>query len=156
MCNPVACLVVLFVKRPMKFIFAVVMLVVTGMHANSQCDKKVTWYGVKGEMYDANGGLLDTKSDSIFLVTEPQKVSVRFKSDDKELEGTVTKKSCDWKEPYKNGKTVYNTTVSLDGVNSSAVFAVEAKDGKITLTLEIDARGGRKFVIYLDTYKEGK
>ena len=140
----------------MKFILAVVMLVVSGMQANSQCDKKVTWYAVKGEMYDANGGLLDTKSDSIFLVTEPQKVSLRFKSDEKELEGTVTQKKCDWKEPYKNGKTVYNTTVLLDGVSSSAVFTVEAKNGKIILTLEIDARGGRKFVIYLDSYKEVK
>ena len=140
----------------MKLILAVVMLVVTGMQANSQCDKKVTWSGVKGEMYDTNGGLLDTKSDSIFLVTEPQKITVRFKSDEKELEGTVTQKTCDWKEPYKNGKTVYNTTVLLDGVSSSAVFTVEAKDGKVILTLEIDARGGRKFVIYIDNYKEVK
>jgi hypothetical protein len=140
----------------MKFILAIVMLVVTGMQANSQCDKNVTWYAVKGEMYDTNGGLLDTKSDSIFLVTEPQKISLRFKSDDKELEGTVTKKSCDWKEPYKNGKTVYNTTVILDGVSSSAVFTLEATNGKIILTLEIDSRGGRKFVIYIEGYKEVK
>lgn len=140
----------------MKFILAVVMLVVTGMQANSQCDKQVSWYGVKGEMYDANGGLLDTKLDSIFLVTDPQKISLRFKSDDKELEGTVAKKSCEWKEPYKNGKTVYNTTAFLDGVSTSAVFTVEARDGKITLTVEIDARAGRKFVIYIDGYKEVK
>lgn len=140
----------------MKFILAVVMLVVTGMQANSQCDKKVTWYAVKGEMYDANGGLLDTKLDSIFLVTEPQKITLRIKSDEKDLEGTVTQKSCDWKEPYKNGKTVYNTTMFIDGVSSSAIFTVEAKDGKVILTLEIDARAGRKFIIYIDKYDEVK
>jgi hypothetical protein len=33
---------------------------------------------------------------------------------------------------------------------------VEAKDGKITLSLEIEARQGRKFLIYIDRYEEAK
>jgi hypothetical protein len=140
----------------MKAILVFFILFVSGLQAISQCDKKVTWYGTKGEMFDASGTLLDTKEDSIFLETDPQKITLKFKSDQKELEGTVTEKTCDWKEPFRNGKTVYHTSVSMDGTTSKAIFTVEAKDQKITLSLEIESMAGRKFLIYLDRYKEAK
>ena len=140
----------------MKIIFAFLMLVVTGMHANSQCDKKVKWSGAKGEMYDINGALLDTRLDSIFLETDPQTISLRFQSDNKALEGTINEKTCDWKEPFRNGKSVYHATVSIDGQTSNATFIVEAKDQKITLSVEIDIRQGRKFLIYIDKVEQVK
>jgi len=140
----------------MKTILFFVMLVVTGIQANSQCDKKVSWYATKGEMYNTNGDLLDKKQDSIFFDTDPQKITLRFKSDDKALEGTITEKNCDWKEPFRNGKTVYHAAVFVDGVNSNATFIVEAKDGKITLSLVMEARMERKFLIYIDSFKEVK
>jgi len=140
----------------MKAILVFFILLVTSLQAISQCNKKVTWYAAKGDMLDANGGVLDSKQDSIFLETDPQKITLRFKSDQNQLEGTVKEKTCDWKEPFKNGKTVYHTTVSLDGNLSNAIFTVEARDGKITLLLEIEAREGRKFLIYIDRYEETK
>jgi len=140
----------------MKTILFFVMLVVTGIQANSQCDKKISWYATKGEMYNTNGDLLDTKQDSIFFDTDPQKISLRFKLDDKALEGTITEKNCDWKEPFRNGKTVYHAAVLMDGVGSNATFTIEAKDGKITLSLVMEARKERKFLIYIDSFKEVK
>ncbi|HKC35180.1 MAG TPA: hypothetical protein VKB95_03925 [Chitinophagaceae bacterium] len=138
----------------MKTILFFVMLVATGIQANSQCDKKVTWYATKGEMYNTNGALLDTKLDSIFLETDAKTISLRFKFDDKPLEGTITEKICDWKESFRNGKTVYHATVFVDGISSNAIFTVEAKDGKITLSLEIEVRKERKFLIYISKYEE--
>ncbi|HET9276539.1 MAG TPA: hypothetical protein VFN95_00085 [Flavitalea sp.] len=140
----------------MKTILVSSILFVSSLQAISQCDKKVTWYGSKGEMFDTNGTLLDTKVDSIFFETDPQKITLRFKTDQQSLEGTVMEKTCDWKEPFKNGKTVYHTTVSVDGRTSNAIFTVEAKDQKITLSLDIKAMEGRKFLIYLDRYEEAK
>ncbi len=140
----------------MKAILVSFILFATSLQAISQCNKKVTWYAAKGDMLDANGGVLDSKHDSIFLETDPQKITLRFKSDQNQLEGTVKEKTCDWKEPFKNGKTVYHTTVTLDGSLSNAIFTVEARDGKITLLLEIEAREGRKFLIYIDRYEEAK
>jgi hypothetical protein len=140
----------------MKVFIAILLLVVTGIQANSQCDKKIKWSGAKGEMYNTDGGLLDTKHDSIFLETDGQKISLTFQSDDKPLEGTVTSKVCEWKEPFKNGKSVYHATVNIEGVNSNAVFTLEAKDQKITLSLEIEERKGIRFLIYFDKYEEVK
>jgi hypothetical protein len=140
----------------MKAILISFILFVTSLQGVSQCDKKVTWYASKGDMLDTNGTLLDRKEDSIFFETEPQKITLRFKNDQKTLEGTVKEKTCDWKEPFRNGKSVYHATVSIDGSTSNATFTVEAKDQKITLLLEIEARAGRKFLIYIDKYEEAK
>ena len=140
----------------MKAICISLILFVASSQAIAQCDKKVTWYASKGEMYDASGALLDTKQDSIFLETDPQKIMLRFKSDQKALEGTVNEKTCDWKEPFRNGKTVYHASVFLDDKTSNAVFTVEGKDGKIKLSLSMEARPDKKFIIYIDTYEEVK
>jgi hypothetical protein len=140
----------------MKAILISFILFITSLQAISQCDKKVTWYASKGEMFDASGNLLDTKIDSIFLETDPQKITLRAKSDQKTLEGTVKEKTCDWKEPFRNGKTVYHATVTIDDSPSNAIFTVEARDGKITLSLTIEARADIKFLIYIDRYEEVK
>ena len=140
----------------MKTIFLAFILFISCLQAISQCDKKIKWYATKGEMYDTNGELLDTKNDSIFLETDTQKISLRFQSDNKDLEATIKEKICDWKEPFKNGRTVYHTTSVLDDQISDATFTVEAKDGKMILWVEIEIRQGRKFKIYLDKYEEIK
>lgn len=140
----------------MKTILLLFILLATGLQAISQCDKKVTWYGSKGEMFDASGTLLDTKIDSIFIETDPQKITSKFKADNKALEGTVKEKICDWKEPFRNGKTVYHATVTIDDSPSNAIFTIEARDGKITLSLTIEAMADKKFLIYIDRYEEAK
>lgn len=132
-----------------------ILLVAIGLGAAAQCDQKVSWYASKGEMYDTKGTLLDTKIDSIFIETDPQKISVRFKSDQNSLEGTIKDKACDWKVPFKTGKAIYHTDVSLEGTTSNATFILEGKDGKITLTVVVDARADKKYVIYIDGYSKG-
>jgi hypothetical protein len=141
----------------MKIILAFVMLVVTGMQANSQCDKKTVWHASKADMVDASGNLLQRKEAVIIFETDSQKLSLSFKeSAEAGLEGTVKEKTCDWKEPFKNGKTVYHTTVSIDGRTSNASFTVEAKEAKIVLTIEIEIMNGKKFLIYIDSFEEVK
>ena len=140
----------------MKAICISLILFLASSQVIAQCDKKVTWYASKGDMVDISGNVLDTKVDSIFFETDPQKITLRFKADQKTLEGTVKEKTCDWREPFRNGKTIYHASVTVDGTLSDAVFIVEAKEGKITLSLEIEARQGRKFLIYIDRYEEAK
>jgi hypothetical protein len=140
-----------------KTILAFVILFITGLQAMAQCDKKVTWQASKADMFDAKGNLLQSKEGIITVETDPQKITVSFKESPEDgLEGTITEKTCDWKDAFKNGKTVYHTTVYVDGKNSNAIFTVEAKDGKITISVEIEIMEGRKFVIYVDTFEEVK
>ena len=141
----------------MKVIIAIVVLFFTGLQANSQCENKVTWYASKADMVDASGSVLQTKEGVIILETGPQKVSLSFReSTEAGLEGIVKEKICDWKEPFKNGKTVYRTTVSIDGRTSNASFTLEATEGKILLSVEIESMAGKKFLVYINRYEESK
>ena len=140
-----------------KILVVLAMMLLTGLHAISQCDKKIKWNSSKAEMYDTNGALLDTKTGIITVETDQQKISLSFKeSSERGLEGTIKEKTCDWKEAFSNGKTIYHTTVNVDGKTSDAIFTVEAKDGKTTITLAIEMMAGKKFLIYIDTYEEVK
>ena len=141
----------------MKIILAFVMLVATGLQAKSQCDKKVVWHASKVDMIDTKGNLLQNKEGMILFETDPQKLSLSFKESTEEgLEGMVKAKSCEWKEPFRNGKSNYNTTVTIDGRSSNAIFTLEAKESKIVLTVEIEIMEGRKFQVYIDNYEEIK
>ena len=140
-----------------KILIALAMILLTGLHGISQCDKKIKWNSSKAEMFDTNGALLDTKTGIITVETDQQKISVSFKeSTEAGLEGTIKDKTCDWKEAFRNGKTIYHTTVNIDGKTSDATFTVEAKDSKTTITLAIEMMEGKKFLIYIDTYEEVK
>jgi len=141
----------------MKVILAFVMLLVTVLQANSQCDKKVVWHASKADMFDAKGNLLQSKEGIIIFETDSQKVSLNFKeSTEAGIEGIVMKKICEWKEPFKNGKAIYHTPVSIDGKTSNAIFTLEAKEGKTVLSVEIEIMDGKKFLIYIDSYEEVK
>ena len=140
-----------------KILIALAITLLTGFHGISQCDKKIKWSSSKAEMFDTNGALLDTKTGTIIVETDQQKISVVFKeSTEAGLEGIIKEKTCDWKEAFRNGKTIYHTTVNIDGKTSDAKFTIEAKDGKTIITLAIEIMEGKKFLIYVDTYEEVK
>ena len=140
-----------------KIIFLSVLFFVTGLNAMSQCDKKVAWHASKVDMFDAKGSFLQTKEATIIVETDPKKVTLSFKESSEDgLEGTVTEKVCDWKKAFADGKTVYHATVFVDGRTSNATFTVEAKDGKVTVSADIEMMEGRKFVVYVNTYEEVK
>ena len=133
------------------------MILLTGLQGISQCDKKIKWNATKADMFDAKGTLLESKAAAILVETDQQKISISFKESAEDgLEGPIKEKTCDWKEAFKNGKTIYHTVVNIDGKTSNAVFTIEAKDGKITVLVDIEMMEGRKFLIYIDTYEEIK
>lgn len=140
-----------------KIIIALAVILLTGFHGISQCDKKMKWHATKADMVDGKGNLLDSKAATIVVETDQQKISVSFKESAEDgLEGPIKEKICDWKEAFKNGKTIYHTTVNVDNKTSNATFTMEAKDGKITIFVDIEIMEGRKFIIYIDTYEEIK
>lgn len=108
-------------------------------------------------MFDGKGTLIQSKAATIVVETDQQKISVLFKESTEDgLEGTLKEKTCDWKEAFRNGKTVYRAAINIDGKTSNAVFTLGAKDGEITMSVDIEILEGRKFLIYIDSYEEVK
>ncbi len=140
-----------------KIVIALGLMLLAGLHGISQCDKKIKWHATKADMLDAKGVLLDTKLASIIVETDSQKITVSFKESTEDgLDGTIKEKTCEWEDAFKNGKSVYHTNVNIDGKTSNAIFTLEAKEGKVTILVDIEIMEGRKFLIYIDTYEEIK
>ena len=140
-----------------KIIFVLAVILLTSFHAISQCDRKMKWHATKADMFDAKVTLLDSKEGTIIVETDTQKITVSFKESTEDgLDGTIKEKQCNWKDPFKNGKTVYHSNVNVDGKTSKAMFTIEAKEGQITISVDIEIMDGRKFLIYVDSYEELK
>ena len=145
----------------MKKIFFLVVAVLTfGLIAVAQCDKKVTWTASKGEFVDASGNVEQTMNEKI--VVEMDKKSIVLKHGDKEddaLTGEIKELTCEWKVPYKNGKTGFKSQLAEpNGDMKNAAITIEGIEGKIIITVDVTDPSGsgdnKKIKIYVDSYKE--
>jgi len=136
----------------MKKIFLLAAFLITGYFAMSQCENHVTWTASKGEMIDENGNVMDTKVGKIVIETSRTSFSLIF--DDNEMEalrGNVKEVTCEWKTPYKTGKTTFKSSISGGNETRDGEVTIEGKDDKITILLDTKQR---KFRFVVDSHKE--
>jgi len=142
-------------KKTLLFM-AFATLVTSGLFA--QCDKKVTWTASKGEFLDEAGNLQDTKDVKVIVQTSKEEIILVHSDDESDtLKGKVREITCDWKEPFKNGKITLKTDLTeRSGEYASSMITIEAKDAHITITIHIEQPDGRKVQIRIpvDSYKE--
>lgn len=133
--------------------FALVLFTATASMA--QCDKKIKWQGAKGELVDADGNVVDTKEATFVIIADAKTISIEITEEqNSKLESNVTETTCEWKEAFKSGKSIYKTTfVGPDGQTSASTITIEAKDGKLTAVVEMEKLDGRKVKIQLDKYE---
>ncbi len=121
--------------------------------SDAQCDKKVVWSSVKEEFLNDSGQVEHAGEDSVIIETSNTSVLVNHNNiPQDELKGTVTGISCDWKEPYKNGKTTIKTNLTeASGESNEGTITIEGKDGQISIILEVH---GKRIKIYVAKYEE--
>jgi hypothetical protein len=136
-------------------LLAIALVLFTGVASFAQCDKKVKWKATKAELIDENGQVADTKEGNINITADSKTITLEIEeSPNDKLEGTVNESSCEWKEAFKNGKMVLKASLNeRDGDVSPGTITIEGKDGKLTITLEIEKMNGRKVRIAIDKYE---
>lgn len=140
-----------------KTILALAIILLTGISAVAQCDKKVKWQASRAEMLDANGQVVDKKEGTIILTVDSKNFALEIKeAPNDRLEGPVAETTCEWKEAFKTGKSTFKIT-QLQGAGdmNSASFVIEGRDGKVTIELQLEKMkvDGGKVVIYVDKYE---
>jgi hypothetical protein len=89
----------------MKKQFLILALTLTaGISSYAQCDKKNTLSSSATEYYNSKMELIKTV-DEVTTVEYDSK-SITIMPGDHTMEGTISSATCDWKTPYKEGKTV--------------------------------------------------
>lgn len=70
------------------------------------------------------------------------------------LTGKVKEVQCDWKVPFKEGKTVIKTDlVDPSGDTKDATITIEGKNGKITLLAEAKERPDQKMQLEVNRFE---
>jgi hypothetical protein len=136
---------------------ALAILVLTTITGNGQCHRKINWKAAKAELLDEKGQVIDTKKGAIVMSTDKSTLSLTIKdAPSQSMEGTIKDISCNWQHAFKEGKTVY--IADMHHANSSdkshGTFTIEARDGKITILMELEKLEGKKIRIPVEKYEE--
>jgi hypothetical protein len=139
-----------------NFIIIILGLLTFSATSNAQCSKKVIWTASKAEFLDSNQNITKTLDEKVVVISS--KTEMKLTHSDKEddaLTGTVKDFSCNWKDAFKNGKTVIKADLSEpNGEIKNCVINIDAKDGKIIIMLDVNDADGKKIRIFVDSYKE--
>ena len=137
-------------------LLALVIAVTIGLSGYAQCDKKSIISSSKTEHLDANGEV-QRSVDELSLIEFDKKEIIINAGDSPEMRGTIDSVTCDWKVPFKEGKTVLKVSlVDPNGQQISLTITIEGKDGKISFLAVMGDTQDRKIRITVDTFEEKK
>ena len=133
----------------LKTIIAALFLMVAGSTISfAQCDKTVTLTSSKTTHLDESGNVERTKDEKAVITITPTDITIVPGDEEHKMTGKITSKTCDWKVPFKEGKTVIKSIVSGDGGDDKDItVTIEGKGGKVTLTFEAVGLNGKIQVV---------
>lgn len=129
------------------------------LQGRAQCLTHVKYYASKMEVLDTTLTLQDTRDEPFSIETRADGFTgIRENEVADSLHGVLQKVTCDWKEPFKNGKiTMIADVHSQNGDDlSGATITIEAVEGKINITLRAKERPERVLRLVVDKYEELK
>jgi len=131
-------------------------LSVIGIASKAQCDQHVTWISANSEMIDSSGNIKGSKDVKTVVETSKTEVKISNPGDEGSgMEGTIKEYQCNWKEPFKTGKTIIKTDlVDPHGDVKHAILTIEGKDGKITITAKAEERPDEMIKLIISDHTE--
>src|SRR5256885_7782113 len=131
-----------------KILLSAFLITALGTISNAQCnkDKKITFTSSKTEYLDASNTVQDTKDEKTVMEINNNDITlVMNEQEDQKLTGTIKSSACDWKVPFKEGKSVIKATLSDPrGDTKNVTITIEGKDGKVTFLGEIEEMADKK------------
>lgn len=138
-----------------KQILLLLLSVATGIFSYGQCNKKIALYGSSFEMLNASDEV-QLKDDRAINIVYDSKL-ILFTPGDITMNGTVDSIKCDWKTPFKEGKTVIKCSIArTDGTTVNATLTIEGKNGQNILIAEFDGSDYQKLRLNLEKFEESK
>ncbi|MBC7849875.1 MAG: hypothetical protein H7Y31_09065 [Chitinophagaceae bacterium] len=140
----------------MKQIILSCLLLAGTISAIAQCDKKNLISSVKTEYLNEKLELQRTEDESSTVQYDNKEIIVS-PGNAPSMRGEIKSITCEWKTPYKEGKTVLKAALTGEsGDAMNITLTVENKEGKISVLFEIDDRPDRKIRLVVDKFEEVK
>ena len=142
-----------------KFLMAFVLLGTGTLTAVAQCDKKVVLTSSKTEHLRADSTVDRSMDEKSVLEFDKTNFTVTITSESAEehkMTGTVKSYTCDWKVPFKEGKTVLKATLADEHESHDITITISGKAGKISFLAEPDDMPDKKIRLVVDSFEEKK
>ncbi|HMI77565.1 MAG TPA: hypothetical protein VK484_02170 [Ferruginibacter sp.] len=121
-----------------KTVLILLLAITAGTSSYAQCDKKSVLTSGVTEYLTSTGEVRKTVEEPTTIEFDSKTISIA--PGDHVMDGTVTSITCDWKTPYKEGKTVIKAAIAAgDGQTMNVTITIEGKDGKVILMFEENA-----------------
>jgi len=138
-----------------KQILILAITLTAGVSSFAQCDKKNVLTASSTEYLNSNNEVQKTVPE--VTTVEYDSKSITIMPGEQTMDGTISSVTCDWKTPYKEGKTVLKGTINNPrGEPMTCTVTIEGKDGKTSLLFEAVESPDMKIKITLDKFEEKK
>jgi hypothetical protein len=136
---------------------ACALLLLSNSASFAQCDKNVILASSKTEYLDGQNVLQRTVEENSTVLIGDSKVIITPGSGDRKMVGVIRSNDCDWKVPFKEGKSTIKAVFSEDnGEKRNVTLTIEGKDGRVAMLMEIKETPDRKIRIPIIEFKEQK
>lgn len=120
----------------------------------AQCEKNLVLTSSKTEHMNADGVVQRTDDETAKIELSKTAVNVSV-NDEHKITGTIKSQTCDWKVPFKDGKTIIKAAVTNDqGEERNVTITIEGKDGKVTLLFEMEGMADDRIRVGIDKFAE--
>ena len=134
------------------FLFS--LLLITSGAAVAQCGKTVILTSALTEYLDAGYTVQRTVDENSSISIDSSQLIIT-PGDQNKMVGAITSSTCNWKQPFKEGKSVIKATFTRDGQQKmNATITIEGKDGKVTLLMDMEQMPDRKIRITANKFEE--
>jgi hypothetical protein len=141
-----------------KVLFIIMMLMILGIvFSYAQCGNKQVLTSSRTEYLDASGNLQRTVDESSTIEFNDSSIVIIRNTAGQQMKGTISAIECDWKMPYKEGKTFFKSLITDDrGEARNLNITIEGKEGTISFLAESPDRPDRKIRLVIDKFEEKK
>ena len=132
-------------------------LLVISTGSFAQCDKKVKLTSSKTEYLDSAGTVQRTVDETTVIEISKPDITIAPGSEENKMTGTIKSDTCNWKIPFKEGKTVLKATITdRSGDTKDVTLTIQGKDGKLNFLAEVDNEQDKKIRLTIDKFEEKK
>ena len=137
-------------------IIAMLLFLTLATRSNAQCDKPVVLTSSKTEYLNAAGVVQRTVDEQSVIKISKSEVTIAPNGHDV-MTGAITSTVCEWKEPFKTGKTSIEARFKDgNGGEKAATISIEGKAGKIICLMKEKERPDRTIRVTVDKFEEQK
>lgn len=127
------------------------------LSTQAQCGKKQLITASRTEFLGADSSLQRAEDEPSTVEFDSTKITITHGTQQEMMLGTVSKYTCNWNTPFKEGKTVMKAAFSNEGGEvKSVTITITGKNNKIVFLAEMDDQPDRKIRITADTFQEKK